>query len=157
MQATLHRRRHVPFTIPCVALVLAGAAAALPGCSVLGGARAEAPEPGPGYPVAAERGEQADVQVFRDNTRLRLTNTTTADFGPGTLWINQQFSRPLDGFAPGQSLDLDLFSFVDEFSERFRGGGFFATRDPEKVVLVEFQPEGEDTLVGFVVVRNRMN
>lgn len=155
MQATPHRRRRTPFVVSLALLAIAGVC--LPGCRVFKGSASEAREPGPAYPTAAERGEQADIQVFRDNTRLRLTNTTTTDFGAGRLWLNQQFSRPVEGFAPGERLDLDLFSFTDEFNERFRGGGFFATRDPEKVVLVEFQPEGEARLVGFIIVQNEMN
>jgi hypothetical protein len=44
---------------------------------------------------------------------------------------------------------------VDEFGERFRPGGFWATRASERVVLVQFEvagAEGAPALLGTVVV-----
>lgn len=132
--------RAAPPLLACLVL-------ALPACS--GPVRVAESRP---YPYDAPRGEVADVQVFRDVTRLKMTNTTARSFGPGTLWVNQRFSHPVDGFDVGQSLDLDLRTFVDEFATPFRAGGFFATDAPDAVVLVQLQTG--DELVGFVVVRD---
>jgi hypothetical protein len=132
-----------------VSLGLLGAAA---GCSgpVTAGPEAHARA----YPFEADRAQVHDIQVFREGTHLRLTNTTAKSFGPGTLWVNQRFSLPVDGLAVGQSLDLNLYDFVDEFGEKFRAGGFFATRNPDPVVLVQYETAADDAMHGLVLVRD---
>ena len=116
-------------------------------------------DPGPAYPETMPRGRSADVQVFRDVTTLRMTNTTAETFGPGVMWLNQQYSLPVESFEPGETWELDLKSFVDEFGDLFRAGGFFAQRDPAAVVLVEVEtgPDDARELVWFVVVQNKYN
>lgn len=136
-----------------VATLLTGGA----GCRLFNEQQTAAP--GPAYPEALPRGETVDIQVFRDVTTLRLTNTTARALGPGRLWLNQQYSAEVGEFEPGETWELDLRGFVDEFGDLYRAGGFFAQRDPAAVVLVEIEngaPE-ERSLVGFVVVDNKYN
>ncbi len=116
-------------------------------------------DPGPAYPEAMPRGRSADVQVFRDVTVLRMTNTTAETFGPGVMWLNQQYAMPVESFEPGETWELDLKGFADEFGDVFRAGGFFAQRDPAGVVLVEIETGASDAreLVSFVVVQNKFN
>ena len=97
--------------------------------------------------------------MFREVTTLRMTNTTARTFGPGRLWLNQQYSIEVGEFRPGDTWALDLRTFVDEFGDVYRAGGFFAQRDPANVVLVEIEsgPADNRELVGFVVVENRLN
>jgi hypothetical protein len=92
----------------------------------------------------------ADVQAFREDTRLVMTNTTAEEFRPGLLWVNAYFSREIDGLAIGETLRLDLREFRNEYGEAFRAGGFFATRRPDAVVLVEIQ-QGDD-LIGLTTI-----
>lgn len=125
------------------------------GCRVLGGAPDV--DYARAYPRATTKGDVLDVQVFRNGTRLTMTNSTSRSFGPSTLWINERFSRPIDGFGAGQTLSLDLYTFRDEFQDQFRAGGFFATRDPDPVVLVQLETDEPSEMVGFVVVSNDMN
>lgn len=116
------------------------------------------------YPAAIEPTEILDVQVFREVTRLKMTNTTATGFGPGTVWINRRYARDIEGFATGQTLDLDLTEFVDEFAAPFKAGGFFATKRPDPVVVVELET-GSDAdattqarqIHGFVIVRDEAN
>ncbi len=126
----------------------------LPACSAFSKSDVDYAKP---YPTQADRDEVLDVQVFRDGTKIKMTNATARDFGPSTLWVNQRFSRPIDGFAPGETVTLSLYEFRDQYQDKFRAGGFFATLDPDPVVLVELQPADEATLYGFVVVGNEMN
>ncbi|MEX0876877.1 MAG: hypothetical protein WD114_05410 [Phycisphaerales bacterium] len=123
-----------------------------------------AAEPGPAYPETLPQGEVFDIQVFRDVTTLRFTNTTTRDFGPGVVWLNKRYSLPIDGFASGETVELDLTAFVDEFGDTYRAGGFFAQREPAPVVLVQLETTdntGEDAadlmLYGMVIVENKYN
>src|SRR5438477_8499140 len=85
---------------------------------------------GPKYPADALRAATLNIQVFRRQTEIELTNTTAQVFGPSTLWINGRFSRPIDGLSLGQSLRLPLRDFKDQYGESFRAGGFFATELP---------------------------
>ena len=50
----------------------------------------------------------------------------------------------------GQTRRFDLREFVNEYGERFRAGGFFATERPDDVVLVQIEHGGR--LDGLLVV-----
>lgn len=93
-------------------------------------------------PSPLPQAEVLNIQAFRNVTDLELTNTTARSFGPGLVWINERYSTPIDGLAIGESLDLPLRLFVDEYGDPFRAGGFFATRDPDPVVLVQLEADG---------------
>lgn len=115
-------------------------------------------EPGPVYPNEASMVEVLDVQVFRDITVLRFTNTTTTDFPQSTMWLNKRYSTPIPAIASGETVEIDLRQFVDEFGDTYSAGGFFAQRDPAPVVLAQIEVpnvEGEPTLYGLVVVQNK--
>jgi hypothetical protein len=129
--------------------VLAASALALGGCR--GGQSIDYARPMPG---TLTEGEVLNIQVLRSVTRLRLTNTTSRSFEGCTLWLNQRYSRPVGDLAVGETLDLPLREFVDEFGDTFRAGGFFATRDPDPVVLAEL--ETGETLFGLLVGGNRI-
>lgn len=147
-----------PTTVRAIGAGLALAALlALPACSAFSRSDVDYARP---YPFEAEREDVLDIQVFREGTRITMTNTTARAFGPSTLWVNQRYSRPIDGLASGQTLTLDLYDFRDQYQDAFRAGGFFATRDPDRVILVEIEPGGvqdDGTLYAFVVVANEMN
>lgn len=102
------------------------------------------------YPADKPQGPTLNIQVFRDDTLLLLTNTSDRSFGPSTLWVNRFYARPIDGLAVGQTMTLELTSFRDEYNDVFRAGGFFATRRPDHVVLIQL--ETPDELLGLVVV-----
>ncbi len=150
------RTRIVPLA-GCLTLTLLVGAVPLGGCRLF--SEKQSAEPGPGYPNALPRGTTAEVQVFREITTLRMTNTTARTFGPGRMWLNQQYSAEVGEFHPGETWELNLRSFVDEFGDVYRAGGFFAQRDPAAVVLIEIEsgPADNRELVGFVVVENRFN
>ncbi len=111
------------------------------------------------YPETITQGEVFDVQVFREVSMLKFTNTTTRDFGQSVIWINKRYSLAIPGFASGESIELDLHLFVDEFGDVYRAGGFFAQRTPAPVVLVQIETiENESPILhGFVVVENKYN
>lgn len=110
------------------------------------------PDKGQPMPESLAQGEVLDIQVYRNVTKLELTNTTARSFAAGTLWVNERWSQPVEALEPGESLTLDLKQFYDEFGEPFRAGGFFATRDPDRVVLAQLETGG--TLYGLIVTEN---
>jgi len=116
-------------------------------------------EPRDPYPQDIAQGEVFDIQVFRDVTLLKFTNTTTHDFGASVIWINKRYSLPINGIASGETVELDLLEFVDEFGDVYRAGGFFAQRTPAPVVLVQIETieNEEPTLFGMIVVENKYN
>lgn len=145
-----HRIDHIQrAAAACLAPCLAGGCALLPTGSY-SPTDAEYARPVPAD-LAQER--TLNIQVIRDGTRLELTNTTARSFGASTLWVNRRFSRPIESFEIGQTLDLPLGRFVDQYGVPFRAGGFFATEPPDPVVLVQLEHEGE--LFGLIVTENR--
>lgn len=105
---------------------------------------------GPVYPRDLPRTRTLDIQVFRHETTIELTNTTARRFGPVRLWLNGRFARDLGGLDVGQTVEMPLASFRDEYSEAFRAGGFFATEKPDRLVLAEIETGQE--LLGLIVV-----
>ncbi|MBL4697415.1 MAG: hypothetical protein JKX70_01135 [Phycisphaerales bacterium] len=152
-------KQHIPTRVlfPVCALVSTIAVLSLSGCQLFN-EQLTAPAHSP-YPAAITQGEVFDVQVFRDVAMLKFTNTTTEDFGQSVIWINKRYSLPISGFASGESVELDLHNFVDEFGDVYRAGGFFAQRTPAPVVLVQIETVENDASIlhGFVVVENKYN
>lgn len=117
-------------------------------------------EPGPVYPLDAPMVEVLDIQVFRDITVLRFTNSTTNDFPAGTMWLNKRYSAPIPAIDSGETIEIDLKQFVDEFGDTYSAGGFFAQREPTPVVLAQIEVpsiEGVPVLYGLVVVQNKFD
>lgn len=128
--------------LPCVLLL-----AACSGSPTIELARA--------YPLDKPQINTLDVQAQRFETELRITNTAARHLGSGTVWINQQWSHPIDGLEIGQTVSLPLGNFVNEYSERFRAGGFFATERPDTVMQVQYEEEQGGEMLGFVAVGRR--
>ena len=110
---------------------------------------------GRAFPPELRQTEVLDIQVFRHETRIEFTNTTARSIPAGTMWLNRRFSRAMPPIAVGQSFELALDEFQDEFGEAFRAGGFFATREPETLVQAQIETtdaEGKPTLLGLIVI-----
>ena len=119
-----------------------------------------APDPGAhgvarAYPEGLARAGTLDIQVVRSGTRMTMTNTTARSLGAGTVWLNMQWSRPIPGFASGETLTLELSEFLNEYGERFRAGGFFASERPDSIALTQVETTdaaGGRALIGLVTV-----
>lgn len=101
------------------------------------------------YPASLRQGATLDIQVVRRSQRVAMTNTTATNFGPSRLWLNRRFSQPIEGWKIGETLDFHLSSFVDEFGETFRPGGFFAAEAPDVIVHAQIETprwDGEEQL-----------
>lgn len=153
MKIKQHQSAVIVFSLGLIALALL--IVPMGGCQLFNEKLTAAPHAP--YPEEIARGEVFDVQVFRDVTLLKFTNTTTRDFGPSVLWLNKRYSYPISGLASGETVEIDLNNFVDEYGDVYRAGGFYAQRSPAPVVLVELETteNGAPILHGFVVVENR--
>lgn len=105
---------------------------------------------GPPAPLVSRQTTTVDVQVFRDETVIRMTNTTAKPLPKGRMWINNWYSRPFDGLGVGKSVELSLADFHDRYGDAFRAGGFFAADRPDTVVLAQI--EAGEELIGLIVV-----
>ena len=108
---------------------------------------------GPARPGVERQTGVLDIQVFRDETVIRMTNTTARPLAAGRMWVNDWYSRPFPGLAVGESLELPLSEFRDQNGDAFRAGGFFAADRPDRVVLAQIETDGQ--LLGLVVVGER--
>lgn len=110
------------------------------------------------YPASIMQGKTLDIQVVRREQHVTMTNTTAINFGPSRLWLNRRFSRPIEEWKIGQTLDFHLSTFVDEFGERFRPGGFFAAEAPDTIVQAQIETPRDDggtaevKVLGLIVV-----
>jgi hypothetical protein len=105
---------------------------------------------GPEYPESKSQAQTLDIQVVRTPTSIAITNTTARAYGHSTLWVNRWYSREIPSLGVGETIELPLKSFRDQYGEAFRAGGFFATRKPQRVQQVQL--ETADGLVGLVAV-----
>lgn len=141
--------RRLPSTVRvsrCVPVAAMAFALAVGACSP----RQDAALAGPEYPEAKVQSRTLDIQAVRTKTTIRITNTTARAYGKSRLWINRWYSAPIESLAVGESIELRQDSFRDQYGEAFRGGGFFATRKPMKVDLVQL--ETEEGMVGLIAV-----
>ena len=95
------------------------------------------------YPIGAPHAPTLPIQFVIEARRVEFTNSTGAVFGPSVRWLNQWYSVAIDGMAIGETVSIPISQFVDEHGLQMRGGGFFATEAPERIVLAELQtPDG---------------
>ncbi len=93
------------------------------------------------YPAGAAQGETLPIQVVVDARLVVLTNSTGTVFGPSVLWLNQWYSVAIEGLAIGQTISIPIGWFIDEHGQQMRGGGFFATESPERIILAELRTD----------------
>lgn len=129
-----------------LALCLCASVVAFPGCT----SNRDPNLAGPEYPAVKKQMQTLDIQVVRSETGVTLTNTTARSFGRSRLWINRWYSREIESLGVGETLELPLNSFRDIYGESFRAGGFWATREPQRVELVQL--ETADSMLGLVAV-----
>ena len=110
------------------------------------------------FPGTMPIAETLNIQVFRGEKSLELTNTTGRAFGPSALWLNMRFNKPIESLAVGETLVIPLSDFRDEFGAAFRGGGFFAPERPDALALTQFETKnaaGESVLYGLVTLNGK--
>ena len=136
---------------PALLITLLGLAAA-PGC--LRSAAFTQSDP---YPKQYQTLPTSNIQLYRSGRSITLTNTTAQSFGPSTIWLNRWFSRDIEGFEIGETMTLSLADFTDEFGDAFKGGGFFATTAPERIVHAELEIETDASraMLPLIVVGQR--
>ena len=98
--------------------------------------------------------DTVDIQVFRDVELIELVNATVHSYLDFDIWINQRYVLHVDQMLAGETIRRSLWDFFDERGDRFNADGFWATREPERVRLVEMQPAQNLPMVGLLTIRS---
>ena len=106
------------------------------------------------YPYELHTTQTVDIQVFRDETDIELVNSTGTSYADFDLWINQRYVARVDSLPAGSTRRFSLWDFYDELGESLNAGGFFRTREPDKVRLVEIQLDDSSPMIGLITIRS---
>jgi len=104
------------------------------------------------YPSERHRPVAADIQCFRDETRLTIVNATTTSYRAFDLWLNQRFAQRVESLPAGGTIEISLEGFYDDRGLPFGAGGFFRTEAPTRLVLAEIDHSPDLPLVGLIVI-----
>ena len=124
-------------------------------CAVVGGCGGRVYDPAMAtrsYPQALSQGDTIQAEAYRDGERLVIVNATPRAYADFDVWINQRYMHHVDEIAAGETLHLDITGFFDAWGETPVPGGFFRTEAPTPIVLVQFQLDRTQPLLGLVTV-----
>jgi len=85
------------------------------------------------YPADMPWGDDLDILVVRRGDRIQLVNRTPRQYQDVTLWMNQQYVRPIKQIDIGTDNTVDLRKMVSKHSEAYPVGNFFK---PDKSMLL---------------------
>jgi hypothetical protein len=105
------------------------------------------------YPRDQHTPNVADIQVFRDGTKLEIVNSTAHSYRDFDLWLNQRYVRRVDALDAGETITLSLWDFRDEYGDTFSAGGFFRAYEPTPVRMAEIQPAPGHDMIGLITIR----
>ncbi len=128
----------------CLLILLAA------GCERVWYAPAKATRP---YPHHLHKANAIDMQVFREGDALQIVNSTPRSYRDFDLWINQRYVRRVDVLLVGDTVQISLWDFYDQWGEAFNAGGFWRTDEPMPVRLVQMQLGEDQPLIGLVMIR----
>jgi len=89
------------------------------------------------YPADQERGDDLDIIVVHKADTLLLVNRTPRAYRDVTLWLNQQYVRPLDAIDIGTENRIDLRTAVNEHGQSYPVGSFLKPDKRMQLVQAE--------------------
>ncbi len=104
------------------------------------------------YPEALVQSEVVQIQAVPKETTLQIINATATQYNNIDVWVNRRFVQHVDVLLPGQTIELQIDKFRDVWGQCPQPGGFWRTRAPTPLVLVQIQRSESTTLVGLVTV-----
>lgn len=93
------------------------------------------------------------MQVFRDNEKIEIVNTTAKTYTDIDIWLNQRYVRHLDLLPAGESVTLSLWDFCDQWGGVINAGGVWRTYTPTPVRMVEIQTSDTEPMIGLIAIR----
>ena len=134
---------------PAPALAAAAAAlAAIAGCTTLYDPALETRP----YPSELGQGSVVQVQAIPMELAIRVINATAIDYTDIDVWVNRRYVQHVKSIPAGATVDLEIEKFRDQWGQCPQPGGFWRTRAPTPLVLVQIQQDEKTPLVGLVTV-----
>jgi hypothetical protein len=143
------RTPHAPAAFAAmVAIGALGALSALAGCTTLYDPALETRP----YPSELGQGSVVQVQAIPMELALRVINATATDYTDVDVWVNRRYVQHVKSIPAGATVDLEIEKFRDQWGQCPQPGGFWRTRAPTPLVLVQIQTNDTSPLVGLVTV-----
>ncbi len=135
----------------CSARLIGGVlgAALLVGCGAVLYDPALATRP---YPEALVQERVVQIQAVPLATTVELVNATNIDYRNVDIWINRRFVQHADALLAGETIALEIENFRDVWGQCPQPGGFWRTRQPTPLMLVQIQRDATSPLIGLVTV-----
>ena len=105
------------------------------------------------YPENLHTTDTVDMQVFRNETKIEVVNSTARSYQHFDMWINQRYVAHVESLPAGETVTLSLWDFHDVYGNSFNAGGFFRTVEATPLRMVEIQPGPDQRMVGLVTIR----
>jgi hypothetical protein len=81
-----------------------------------------------------------------------FVNATAQSFENIDVWINQRYMLHVESFSAGSTLVFPSTVFFDMWGETPIPGGFFRTKKPTPLLLVELEIDDTSPLLGLVTI-----
>jgi hypothetical protein len=104
------------------------------------------------YPSELGQGSVVQVQAIPMELALRVINATATDYTDVDVWVNRRYVQHVKSIPAGATVDLEIDKFRDQWGQCPQPGGFWRTRAPTPLVLVQIQTNDTSPLVGLVTV-----
>jgi len=104
------------------------------------------------YPDSLAQDRVVQIQAVPRETDLELINATSVDYKDVDIWINRRYVQHLGELAAGQTVRMPIAQFRDIWGQCPQPGGFWRTRKPTPLVVVQIQQDEKSPLVGLVTV-----
>lgn len=147
-KAALAAAKGIAANVPRAAIVPLAASASLIGCTPLYDPALETRP----YPSELGQGTVVQVQAIPMELAIRVINATATDYSDVDVWVNRRYVQRVSSIPAGATVDLEIEKFRDQWGQCPQPGGFWRTRAPTPLVLVQIQTDEKSPLVGLVTV-----
>lgn len=147
-KAALAAAKGIAANVPRAAIVPLAVSASLIGCTPLYDPALETRP----YPSELGQGTVVQVQAIPMELAIRVINATATDYSDVDVWVNRRYVQRVSSIPAGATVDLEIEKFRDQWGQCPQPGGFWRTRAPTPLVLVQIQTDEKSPLVGLVTV-----
>lgn len=104
------------------------------------------------YPEALQQDRVVQIQAVPQELDLEIINATNVDYRNIDIWVNRRFVQHAPELLAGTTIKLPIEQFRDVWGQCPQPGGFWRTRQPTPLVLVQIQTDATSPLIGLVTV-----
>ncbi|MDA1262953.1 MAG: hypothetical protein O3B75_08675 [Planctomycetota bacterium] len=104
------------------------------------------------YPELLLQSEVIQMQAVPRETVLQIINGTATDYREVDIWVNRRYMKHVSAILAGETIEVLITDFRDVWGQCPQPGGFWRTRAPTPLVLVQIQRDETNPLLGMVAV-----